>query len=135
MDFPKPDSTILISGQQWAWTFTHPGKDNLIGTPDDIHTVDELHLENNKTYHFLLTSSDVLHSFSVPVFRLKQDAVPGRVIKGWMQPIQLSSEEGFDIQCAEMCGIGHGVMGAKLFVESPEDHQLWVEKNNKWLSN
>ncbi len=55
------------------------------------------------------TSLDVLHDFSVPVFRLKQDAIPGRVIKGWFKPTKTGVH---DIQCAEICGIGHGIMNA-----------------------
>jgi cytochrome c oxidase subunit 2 len=65
----------------------------------------------------------VLHSFSVPVFRLKQDAVPGRTIKGWFKPTMTG---GFDIQCAEMCGIGHGIMAARVLIENPQQHTEWV---------
>ncbi|MCC7405341.1 MAG: cytochrome c oxidase subunit II [Bdellovibrionales bacterium] len=121
---PPPDSTIRIVAQQWAWKFYHPGPDNQLGTADDIGTVDELHVEVNKTYHFKLESDDVLHSFSVPVFRLKQDAVPGRIITGWFKPTKTGQ---FDIQCAEMCGIAHGAMAARIHIESPEDHQAWVK--------
>jgi cytochrome c oxidase subunit 2 len=59
----------------------------------------------------------------VPVFRLKQDAVPGRVITGWFEPTLTGS---YDIQCAEICGIGHGLMGARIVIESPEQHAAWV---------
>ena len=68
----------------------------------------------------------MLHSFSVPVFRLKQDAVPGRTITGWFKPI-ITGEH--DIQCAEICGIGHGIMGAKVFLETPEQHAAWMQQN------
>tara|TARA_B100000959_G_scaffold281175_1_gene344641 strand:- start:1267 stop:1995 length:729 start_codon:yes stop_codon:yes gene_type:complete len=123
-DLPEdPDATIGIISQQWAWTFVHPGKDGELHTDDDVALVDELHLEKDKTYNYELTSKDVLHSFSVPVFRLKQDAVPGRLIRGWFRP-EMTGE--FDIQCAEMCGIGHGVMGARLIVDTSEKHQKWL---------
>ena len=75
------------SAQQWAWTLRAPGRRRPARHADDITTVDELHVEVGKTYHFKLESRDVLHSFSVPVFRLKQDAIPGRVITGWFKPI------------------------------------------------
>ena len=75
------------------------------------------------TYEFQLKSRDVLHSFSVPVFRLKQDAVPGRTIKGWFKPILNGA---FDIQCTEICGIGHGIMGARILIEKPDAHAEWV---------
>lgn len=120
---PEPDREIKVIGQQWAWTFVQPGEDGVLDTPDDVTTVDELHIEVDKTYHFILSSKDVLHSFSVPAFRLKQDAVPGREIKGWFKAIETGE---FDIQCAEMCGIGHGIMGARIFIESPEEHSAWL---------
>jgi len=122
---PEPNATIRVTGQQWAWTFTHPGADGKLDTADDIRTTDELHVEVDRTYHFKLESRDVLHSFSVPVFRLKQDAVPGRTITGWFRPTKTGT---FDIQCAEMCGIGHGLMAARLVVESPEQHAAWMAK-------
>ncbi|RME15694.1 MAG: cytochrome C oxidase subunit II [Bdellovibrio sp.] len=121
---PKPDAVIEVVGQQWAWKFTHPGLDGKLGTKDDVKTVDELHVVVNKTYQFKLKSDDVLHSFSIPVFRLKQDAVPGRTITGWFKPTKTGQ---FDIQCAEICGIGHGIMGAKLYIETEEEHRTWLE--------
>lgn len=128
---PPPDSTVRIIAQQWAWTFVHPGADNKLDTPDDIRTVDELHLELNKTYHFELQSRDVLHSLSVPVFRLKQDAIPGRTIRGWFKPIMTG---GYDIQCAEICGIGHGLMAARVVISNAYDYAEWVKKNTPVLT-
>jgi cytochrome c oxidase subunit II len=122
-DLPEPDLTIRIIGQQWAWTFVHPGADGQIDTPDDVKTVDELRLVEGKTYHFKLESRDVLHSFSVPVFRLKQDALPGREITGWFKPIKTGT---FDIQCTEMCGIGHGIMAGRVVIQTPEQHESWL---------
>lgn len=124
---PEAEQTIRIVGQQWAWTFVHPGPDGELDTDDDIAMIDELHVQAGVTYHFMLESKDVLHDFSVPVFRLKQDAIPGRRILGWFKP-EVAGE--FDIQCAEMCGIGHGIMGAKLYVETPEQHAMWVNDNS-----
>ena len=122
-DLPAADDTIRIIGQQWSWRFVHSGPDGQLGTPDDVETVDELHVAVNKTYHFKLESADVNHSFSVPVFRLKQDAIPGRIITGWFKPTKTGE---FDIQCAEMCGIGHGVMSGRIFIQSAEDLQKWL---------
>lgn len=124
-DLPTADATIRVIGHQWSWRFVHPGADQHLGTADDIETVDELHLKVDTLYHFQLEAADVLHSFSIPTFRLKQDAVPGRVITGWFKPTKTGT---FDIQCAEICGIGHGVMGARLAVQSAEDHQRWIEQ-------
>ncbi|MDA0310849.1 MAG: cytochrome C oxidase subunit II [Gemmatimonadetes bacterium] len=124
---PEADSTIRIIGQQWAWTFQHPGPDNELDTPDDIFTVAALHIEVGKVYHFKLESRDVLHSFSVPVFRLKQDALPGRSITGWFEATATGEH---DIQCAEICGIGHGVMAARIFIEDASQHAAWVAANS-----
>jgi cytochrome c oxidase subunit 2 len=122
---PPADETVRIVAQQWAWTFEHAGKDgDLAKSDDNIALVDELHVEVGKTYHFELTSRDVLHSFSVPVFRLKQDALPGRVVRGWFKATQTGQ---FDIQCTEICGIGHGIMPARIIVETPEQHAAWLE--------
>ena len=123
---PEPYATVRIIGQQWAWSFVQPGPDRKLDTADDIKTVDKLHIEANKVYHYKLEARDVLHSFSVPVFRLKQDAVPGRVIKGWFEANRTGE---FDIQCAEICGIGHGVMAARISIESPEDHVAWMRQH------
>jgi cytochrome c oxidase subunit 2 len=121
---PPADYTVKVIGQQWAWTFVDAGPDGKLDTPDDVATIDELHIEKDKTYHFLLTTKDVIHSFSVPVFRLKQDAVPGREIMGWFQATQTGQ---YDIQCTQMCGIGHGLMNARIIIETKEEHQKWLE--------
>ena len=120
---PEADDTIRVIGQQWAWVFQYPGADKALDTPDDFYTTDNLYVENDKTYHFQLRSRDVLHDFSVPVFRLKQDAVPGRTITGWFHPTKTGT---FDIQCAEICGIGHGVMAGRIHVQNAADHAAWV---------
>ncbi len=127
MDLPEnPDCEIRVTGQQWAWIIQHCGADGKLDTADDIYTVDELHVENEKLYHFRLEAKDVLHSFSVPVWRIKQDAIPGRSITGWFQPTVTGR---FDLQCAEICGFGHTVMQGQVFVESAEEHAAWVEAN------
>ena len=79
-------------------------------------------------YHYKLESEDVLHDFSVPVFRLKQDAIPGRIMTGWFKPTKAGT---YDIQCAEMCGIGHGIMGARLYVQSEREYDRWYEKTKE----
>jgi cytochrome c oxidase subunit 2 len=119
---PEPERVIEVTGQQWAWSFVHPGPDNELGTDDDIATANELHLEVDTVYHWKLTSRDVLHSFSIPVFRMKQDAVPGREITGWFEPNKVGV---YDIQCAEMCGIGHGIMAARVYVHDHDEFAAW----------
>jgi cytochrome c oxidase subunit 2 len=130
-DMPEAQAEIGVLAQQWAWRFTHEGLDGELGTDDDIVLVDELHIEVGKTYHWNLESRDVLHSFSIPSMRFKQDAIPGRVIKGWFQPTVTGE---YDIQCAEMCGIGHGPMGARLYIHTPEDYENWLRNADARLA-
>lgn len=128
---PEPDAKVRVIGQQWAWSFVHPGPDNELDTADDIKTVEDLNIEVGKTYHYELQSRDVLHSFSIPVFRLKQDAIPGRTITGWFKATKTGT---YDLQCAEICGIGHGLMGARINIQSPEEHAAWVSENTPTTS-
>ena len=124
MDLPPAEERVRIIAQQWAWTFVHAGPDGRLDTADDIRTVNVLNLQVNRLYHFELHSKDTLHSFSVPVFRLKQDAVPGRAIVGWFRPTVIGE---FDIQCAEICGIGHGLMAARVRIRSADAQAAWME--------
>jgi cytochrome c oxidase subunit 2 len=122
-DLPPAQEVVRVVAQQWAWSFDHPGPDGQLDTPDDIRTVDELHVESGKLIHFKLVSKDVLHSFSVPAFRLKQDVIPGREIVGWFEA---TTPGTYDIQCAEICGIGHALMPARVVVETPAQHAAWI---------
>ena len=126
-DLPPAQQTVRVIGQQWAWSFVHPGPDGLLDTADDIKTVDELHIQANALYHYKLEARDVLHSFSIPVFRLKQDAIPGRVITGWFEAQKTGT---YDIQCAEICGLGHGVMVGRIVIEGPKEHAAWMNKDS-----
>jgi cytochrome c oxidase subunit II len=119
---PPAQETVRVIAQQWAWSFVHAGPDGQLDTADDIKTVDELHVKVGTTYHFKLEARDVLHSFSVPVFRLKQDAIPGRVITGWFKPTRIGIH---DIQCTEICGIGHALMPARIYIQSHADYAAW----------
>jgi len=124
---PPSDDVVRIVSQQWTWAFQTSGADGKLDTADDVWTSDTLHVEVNKTYHFMLESKDVIHSFFVPVFRLKQDSIPGRTISGWFRPTKTGT---YDILCAEICGIGHGVMGGRIVIESPEQHAAWVSQHS-----
>jgi cytochrome c oxidase subunit 2 len=123
----NPDAVVRIIGQQWAWSFQQPGPDGVLDTADDIRTVGELHVAVNTTYHFELLSRDVIHSFAVPAFRLKQDALPGRAIAGWFTPNRVGT---YDIQCTQICGIGHAMMAGRIIVETPKDHAAWLLRNS-----
>lgn len=122
----NPDQIIRIQGRQFVWEFTQPGPDGHIDTPDDIQTLNQLTVPVHKIIQFELTAADVIHSFWVPNLRLKQDAVPGRTIRGWFE----ATKEGtYIIGCAQLCGSGHGVMRGELHVINEADYQKWSEEN------
>jgi cytochrome c oxidase subunit 2 len=123
---PPADGIVRVVGRQWVWAFQHPGADGRLDTADDIRTTDDLHVQADKTYHFELQSEDVLHSFFIPAFRIKHDAIPGRTIVGWFKPTRTGKH---DVLCAEICGIGHGVMGGTIHIETPEQHAAWVAEH------
>lgn len=126
IDMPEYDEQVRVISQQWAWTFEHAGADGVLDTDDDIVTINELVLKKDTQYQFELLALDVMHSFSIPVFRLKQDAVPGRKIFGHFKPIL---EGEWDIQCAEMCGYGHGFMPARVKIMSDAAYDEWIVEN------
>lgn len=121
---PPADQVVRITGQQYSWVFTHGGPDKMLGTDDDIQTVNELHILQDANIVFDLEARDVLHSFWVPSLRLKQDAVPGRTIRGWFNATRAGE---FEIACAEICGTGHTAMRATLIVHSSNDYEEWLK--------
>ncbi len=122
-NMPPADHTVRVYAQQWAWSFQEAGPDGVMDTADDIRTVGDLHVLVNATYHFDLMSRDVVHSFAVPAFRLKQDALPGRTITGWFRADRVGT---YDIQCTQICGIGHALMAGHVIVETPQQHAAWL---------
>jgi cytochrome c oxidase subunit 2 len=120
----KIDDNVRIVAQRWAWSFAHAGPDGKIDTDDDIKTAHELHVKVGDNVRWIGTSRDVLHSFSVPVFRLKQDIIPGRETTGWFQA---TAPGTYEIQCTEICGIGHGMMSGRIVIHTPEEHAAWMQ--------
>ena len=120
---PEPQETVRIIGQQWTWTFVRPGPDRTLDTKDDIYKVNELHLEKGVVYHYKLEAVDVLHDFSVPVFRLKQDAIPGQNVDIWFT---VNRAGDFALTCAELCGWGHFKMRGR--VTATDDFQDFLQK-------
>jgi cytochrome c oxidase subunit II len=122
---PKIAPTVQVTARQFEWRLQYPGKDNLIGTKDDIHVVNDLHLPLNEDILIELKSMDVLHSFFLPNMRVKQDAVPGMRIPVWFR----ATKEGvYDLVCAELCGWGHYKMRGRLTIESRAKYDEWLDK-------
>jgi cytochrome c oxidase subunit 2 len=115
---------LSLSGEQFEWYASYPGPDGELETEDDIEApVNVIHVPANQPVIIRLTARDVLHSFFVPVLRLKQDAIPGTTIPVWFEAT-IPGE--YEIVCAELCGLGHYRMRAFLTVESETEFQTWL---------
>ncbi len=123
-DLPAGDVTVQVSGKQFNWDITYPGPDGMFGTADDLKLENELHVPVGKVVHVILKSEDVIHSFFVPVLRLKQDVLPGREITAWFK----ATEAGrYEIACAELCGYAHYTMRGFLTVHPVGNYAAWVK--------
>ncbi len=125
---PPTDLTIQITGKQFAWDVVYPGPDGKFGTADDRAFLDELHVPVGKPVHVVLKAKDVIHSFFLPNFRLKQDMVPGRTIEGWFEATKPGK---YELPCAELCGFGHSGMKGWLYVHAPAEYEAWVKEQWK----
>ena len=126
MQIPKDyEINVRVEAQQFAWTFRHAGKSKIIGDPDNIVTNGELHVPVDAVVRFEVASKDVIHSLWIPNLRLKQDVVPDRTIPGWFKATKTGK---YGIGCAQMCGVGHTVMGANLIVHTKEEYEQWLKK-------
>jgi cytochrome c oxidase subunit 2 len=129
-EIPESDISVRVTGKQFNWAITYPGPDGEFDTEDDLLLDNELHVPVDKVVRLELLSEDVLHSFFVPVLRLKQDVVPGRSIPAWFEATKVGR---YEIACAELCGYGHYTMRGFLNVHTEEEYQQWVEEN--WPSS
>ena len=117
---PPPDAMeIQVTARQWLYQFTYP---------DGRTAVNEVRVPLGKPVKFLMKSTDVLHGFYLPDFRVKQDILPGSYTYLWVQPEQ---EGRFDIFCTQYCGTGHSTMRAVLIVMSPEEYEHWAKQEEK----
>jgi cytochrome c oxidase subunit 2 len=145
LDEPKADLTVKATGKQWYWSYNYPDNgnfefDSLIVEDKDLKpgqprllTVDnEMVVPVNKVVHVLVTGADVIHSFAVPSFGIKIDAVPGRLNDTWFKA---TSEGLFHGQCSELCGKDHAFMPITVRVVNDADFAAWVatEKKNAGL--
>jgi len=124
---PPTDFVVHGIGKQFNWEFVYAGADGKFGTEDDITTDNELHVPVGKPIQVILMSRDVIHSFFLPHFRLKQDALPGRRIPVWFEATKTGE---FEIPCAELCGFGHSGMKGLLVVHTPDEYQKWYQEKS-----
>lgn len=141
---PETSNVVELVAEQFAWSAHYPGPDGKFGRmdarfidsantlgldpsdpdgKDDIVTINELRIPLGKPTLLYLSSKDVIHSFFVPEFRVKQDAVPGLRTPVWFEPLMNGK---FEIACAQLCGIGHSKMRGDVIVDSPAGFQQWL---------
>ena len=136
LDVPTPDLTVKATGKQWYWSYAYPDNgnfefDSLIVAEKDLKpgdlrllTVDnELVVPVNKVVHVLVTGADVIHSFAVPSFGIKIDAVPGRINDTWFKATMTGVFHG---QCSELCGKDHSFMPITVRVVDDKDFTAWI---------
>ncbi len=148
---PAEALVVDVRAEQFSWLTRYPGPDGAFGrvdpklidhttnpegldptdpaSTDDIVSSD-LHLVVNRAVRVRLRSTGVIHSFFIPQFRVKQDAVPGMTIEIWFTPTR---EGPYEIACAELCGIGHYAMKGKVVVESQQAFDAWLAQQKPAL--
>jgi cytochrome c oxidase subunit 2 len=139
---PAPDLTLKVTASQWHWNYGYPKseggfsfdslyvepKDLKPGQPDIITADHEMVVPVGKVIEVDVTSQDVIHSFSVPSFGIKIDAIPGRLNKTWFK----ADKEGmFYGQCSNICGIDHAFMPINVRVLSRADYEAWLVQAKK----
>jgi cytochrome c oxidase subunit 2 len=120
---PEDAVRVAIAAKQFEWNVTYAGADGALGTPDDFTVRNQLHVPVDRPVVADLTAEDAIHSFFVPVFRLKQDAVPGMRIPVWFEATEVGE---YEIACAELCGLGHYRMRGMVHVHTQEDFDRWM---------
>lgn len=141
-DTSEPDMTIKVTGYQWKWGYDYLNDDlhffSTLATPSDqIHNKSPkdpnylLEVDNpvvvptGKKIRVLITAADVIHSWWVPAFGVKQDAIPGFIKDSWFEVTKPGTYRG---QCAELCGKDHGFMPIVVIAKSPADYEAWVKQ-------
>ena len=137
----NPEMTLKVNGHQWYWSYEYPDNDNLTfdsnmvpeedikpGQARLLETDNRVVLPVNTDIRVLATASDVMHSWAVPAFGLKVDAIPGRANEAW---VRITREGTFYGQCSELCGVNHGYMPITVEAVSKEAFARWVEEAKK----
>ena len=136
-DMPPPDLTVKATGYQWYWGYAYPDqkideftsailpedKADAAHVPYMLATTAPMVVPAGKVVHVLVEGADVIHSFSVPAFGIKIDAVPGRTNDTWFKTDRVGTYYG---QCSQLCGTDHSYMPIEVKVVSPADFAAWV---------
>jgi cytochrome c oxidase subunit 2 len=111
---PEKALEAVVVAKQWMWKIQHE---------EGKREINELHVPLGQPFKLTMTSEDVIHSFYIPAFRVKQDVVPGRYVTEWFQPTKAGT---YHLFCAEFCGADHSVMSGKIIVQEPREYQAWL---------
>ena len=111
---PDDAMTVSVVGKRWMWKLQHP---------TGQREINELHVPVGRAVKLVITSEDTIHSFFVPAFRIKKDAVPGRYNMAWFRATKTGS---YHLFCAEYCGTEHSKMIGRVVVMEPEEYQVWL---------
>jgi cytochrome c oxidase subunit 2 len=112
---PPADTTdVYVVGKQWMWKIQHP---------QGQREINELHVPLGQAIRLTMTSEDVIHSFYVPAFRMKQDVLPGRYSRAWFRATKTGV---FHLFCAEYCGTKHSQMIGSVHVLEPQEYERWL---------
>jgi cytochrome c oxidase subunit 2 len=140
LNTPKADLTIKATGKQWFWSYSYPDqkfefdsvmvqtKDLKPGQPRLLTVDNELVVPVNKVVRVQTTGADVIHSWAVPSFGVKIDAIPGRLNETWFKAEREGTYYG---QCSELCGRDHAFMPIVVHVVSDKDYAAWLEQAKK----
>lgn len=141
-DIPKPDLTIQATGHQWYWTYTYPKEGGLQfdsnmlqdaaakekGEPRLLGVDNPVIVPVNKNVEVITTGADVIHSWAVPAFGVKMDAIPGRLNHTWFRATREGTYYG---QCSELCGANHAFMPIEVKVVSEAAYRTWLAEAKK----
>ena len=111
---PADAMEIFVVGKQWMWKVQHP---------DGVREINELHVPVGRPVRITLGSEDVIHDYYIPAFRVKMDAVPGKLTTMWFTATKTGS---YHIFCAEYCGTQHSGMIGQVIVMEPHDYEAWL---------
>lgn len=115
---------VEVNAHQWAWDFRHAGEDGAFNTPDDPLTWNEVRIPVGRPVHFQVASTDVVHGFNLPHFRVQVDAIPGRIHHVWIEAAKVGV---FELGCSNHCGTGHYKMRGVVRVMEDAAYEAWLE--------
>ena len=151
--FPSESEAVVVRvvGEQFAWNIHYPGPDGRFGrtdirkvsadnplgldrtdpnAKDDVTTINQLYLPENRPVLVHLSSKDVIHSFGLIEMRVKQDAIPGMTMPVWFVPTRRGE---YDLACSQLCGLGHFRMHGFVTVQTDAEFRKWLDDQEKEL--